>query len=61
MLDLLFLDTKQENQDEFSEAFSLSDRYPIQQHHTFHPAADNDFEEDCEEEMVKIINPNKHI
>ena len=52
---MLFDDT---DRGDFSETFSLPDQYPL----VFVPGgASSNFEDEEENEMIKIVNPNKHV
>ena len=61
IMDLLGMDKDhdEDSNSNFAEAFKLSaeQRYPL----SFHPADSNEFEDEQEEEMIKIVNPNKHV
>ena len=58
--ELLSLD-KDQDQEDFTQALSAQEDLPFKT--DFHPLAgrDNSFEDDAEEEMIKIVNPNKHV
>ena len=47
-----------EQDNDFSEAFSLPDLHPIQAGAT---VSNNLFDDEPEEEMIQIVNPNKHV
>jgi hypothetical protein len=48
-----------ESESDFSSALlSMPDRY---HQLSFHPAGHNSFEEEDEEEIIRLVNPNKHV
>lgn len=56
IMDLLGMD--RDHEENYNEAYSLkAESYPL----SFHPAGHNDFDDDQEEEMIKIVNPHKHV